>query len=81
MFVFWPDAVRNDKLFDVNIHETSVLKPPLQFGSGTGLVAGLLKRAQDFVVIALETGAIQAAVLRGGVAVIVLEFNPTSGLD
>ena len=81
MVIFWPDAVRNDKLLHVDVHEAGLLEPLLQLGPGTNLVAGPFKRAVDFIVISLERGPFETVVRRDGVAIPVLEFNPAAGFD
>ena len=81
MFILWPNAIGNDKLLYVDIHKAGVLEPLLQLGPRTYLVSSLFERTNDFVVVQLEFGAVQAAIFRVRVAVPVLEFNPAAGLD
>ena len=65
----------------MDIHEASVLEPLLQIGPWTDAVAGLLERAEDFVVVPLESGAVEAVIFREGAPVPVLELNPAARLD
>ena len=40
MGILWPDAVWNDKLLHMDVHEPGLLEPLLQLGLGTHLIAG-----------------------------------------
>ena len=53
MGILWPDAVGNDKLLHMDVYEAGLLEPLLQFDPRTDLVAGLLERAVDYVVVLL----------------------------
>ena len=81
MGILWPDAVRNGELLHVDVNESSVPKPLLQFRPRPDFIAGRLKRAVYFAVVPLESGAVETAVFRVGVTIPVLEFNPATGLD
>ena len=81
MGILWPDAVGNDKLLHVDVHEASISEPLLQLEPGTDLVAGLLECPIDFVVVPTKPSAVETAVFRRGIDVPVLEFNPAAGLD
>ena len=48
MGILWPDAVGNDKLLPMAVHEDAVLKPLLD--SGTELVLVLLERIKNLIV-------------------------------
>ena len=79
--VLWPDAIRKNELLYVDVHESGILEPFLELWAGTDLVAGLFEGARDFIIVALEISTVEATIFRHGVAIPVLEFNPTPRLN
>mgnify|MGYP001367556659 CR=1 FL=1 len=81
MSILGPNAVRNDELLRMNVHETGLFEPLLQLGARTALIADFLERTSDFIEITFESGILEAAVCRVREAVPILKFNPTSWFE